>query len=679
MRLPLALCAFGLIALAGCGSNGKTSSSANAAAKTKTAATRAAPAGPLKVTVKAVGHLPSPTQDPATTGLPSGDAILFGGLNQADVSVSAIVGIANNKAATVGNLPGAMHDMAATSVGAHAYTFGGGNLGSSDAILKDGKTKVATLPVAASDVTATTLNGTAYIVGGFDGTNPLNTIVAWRPGTKPRVVAHMPRPIRYAAVAAVGNHVLIAGGTSGVTARDEILTFDPTTAKVKTIGHLPSPVTHAAGATLGGRFLVIGGRRGTLNSQTDQILNVDPARGSTTTAGHLPHALSDTGSATLGSHVLVVGGRNSTGTVSAAIYSVSPKKRTTVRVVKGLAGVTGTAATRTGRKIDAYAADHVGNMSAAVAGDPARVYVPNSGSDTVDVIDQHTFKVIKHFSVGHQPQHVTPSWDLKTLWVSNDLGNSLTAISARTSKPIKTVKVRDPYNLYFTPNGQRAIVVAEALHRLDFRSPHTMTLLKSVPIKCSGIDHMDYTLDGTKALASCEFSGELALVDLRAEKILRYIPLKSSAMPQDVKLAPDGQHFFVADMASNGVWIVDAATYARHFEPTGKGAHGIYVSRDSKDLYVSNRGEGTISVLDANTGQKLHKWHLSGGGSPDMGGVSADGRILWLSGRYNSVVYAIDTRSGRLLHKIPVGSGPHGLSVWPQPGRYSIGHTGIMR
>ncbi len=62
-----------------------------------------------------------------------------------------------------------------------------------------------------------------------------------------------------------------------------------------------------------------------------------------------------------------------------------------------------------------------------------------------------------------------------------------------------------------------------------------------------------------------------------------------------------------------------------------------------------------------------------------MGGVSADGKVLWLSGRYDSEVYAIDTDDGHLLARIPVGQGPHGLCVYPQPGRYSLGHTGILR
>ena len=115
------------------------------------------------------------------------------------------------------------------------------------------------------------------------------------------------------------------------------------------------------------------------------------------------------------------------------------------------------------------------------------------------------------------------------------------------------------------------------------------------------------------------------------------------------------------------------------FLPTGAGAHGLYPSRDARVMYVSNRMAGTISVVSFATRKVVKLWRLPPPASPDMGGVSADGRTLWLSGRYNGVVYAINTRTGHLRAEIPVGSGPHGLCVWPQPGRYSLGHTGILR
>jgi YVTN family beta-propeller protein len=307
--------------------------------------------------------------------------------------------------------------------------------------------------------------------------------------------------------------------------------------------------------------------------------------------------------------------------------------------------------------------------------------VPNSQSDTVDVIDPHDFKIVEHFAVGGLPQHVVPAWDLRTLYVTNDTGNSLTPIDPATGKPGRTIPVEDPYNMYFTPDGSYAIVVAERLHRLDFRDPHSFALRKSLDVPCKGVDHMDFSADGRMLLASCEFSGEMVAVDVRRQRVVRTVRLPDgpTGMPQDVKLSPDGRIYYVADMRANGVWEIDARTLkVVKFQPTGAGAHGLYPSRDSTRLYVSNRNAGTVSVIDFATRKIVDTWTIPGG-TPDMGGVSADGKVLWLSGRYSAEVYAVSTTDGKLLARIHVGSGPHGLCVWPQPGRYSLGHTGILR
>ena len=329
---------------------------------------------------------------------------------------------------------------------------------------------------------------------------------------------------------------------------------------------------------------------------------------------------------------------------------------------------------------DIYAADHAGALSPVVRNFPNRIYVPNTESNTVTVIDPATYKVIDSFHVGRLPQHVTPSYDLKTLWVLNDKGNSLTAIDPSTGKKGRTVHVEDPYNMYYTPDGKYAIVVAEQRERLMFRDAQTMKLTHALWMPCKGVDHMDFSADGRYLIASCEFGAQVVKVDVERQKMLGSVPLAPHGMPQDVKLSPDGKVFYVADMMANGVYLIDGDNLSKlDFIPTGKGTHGLYASRDSKVLYVSNRGEGTISVIDFATRKVVHKWQLPGGGSPDMGGVSADGNVLWLSGRYNSEVYAIDTHDGRLLARIPVGHGPHGLCVYPQPGRYSLGHTGVFR
>jgi YVTN family beta-propeller protein len=329
-----------------------------------------------------------------------------------------------------------------------------------------------------------------------------------------------------------------------------------------------------------------------------------------------------------------------------------------------------------------------------IANDPAYVYVPHVTSNDVYVIDQKTFQVIDKYKVGLNPQHVVPSWDLKTLWVTNNAENTdkgtLTPIDPKTGKRGKDIKVDDPYNMYFSPDGKSAIVVAEALKRLDFRDPHTFKLQYSIRTPgCPGINHADFAIDGRFVVFTCEFSGSLAKIDLVDRKVLGYLKLSKGGMPQDVRISPDGKVFFVADMHADGVFVIDGETFKEiGFIETGKGTHGLYPSRDGKKLYVANRGShaihgkkggpGSVSVIDFATRKVDVTWPIPNGGSPDMGNVSADGKMLWLSGRYDNVVYAIDTTTGE-TKVIPVGREPHGLAVWPQSGRYSLGHTGNMR
>ena len=332
--------------------------------------------------------------------------------------------------------------------------------------------------------------------------------------------------------------------------------------------------------------------------------------------------------------------------------------------------------------VNVYRGDFAGEISPAVRGDPALVYVPNSMSSTVDVISQRTMKIVEQFATGALPQHVTPAYDLTRLYVDNDLGNSLTPIDPRTGRPGTPIPVEDPYNLYFTPDGRYAIVVAERLQRLDFRDPNTMRLEHSLSVPdCRGVDHMDFSANGRYAYASCEFSGRMIEVDLRNQRVIATLVLHDGvASPQDVKLSPDGRTVYVADQQNGGLWEIDARSFRLlGFLETGAGAHGLYPSRDARVMYVSNRQQGSVSVVSFATRRVMRTWQLPLPASPDMGGVSADGRTLWLSGRYNASVYAIDTTTGRLRATIPVGQGPHGLCVWPQPGAHSLGHTGILR
>ena len=389
----------------------------------------------------------------------------------------------------------------------------------------------------------------------------------------------------------------------------------------------------------------------------------------------------------------------------------------------GTAGAAATAPATNARNV--YSGSASDKMNPALAGDLQRIYVPNLRSNDVYVVDPLTLKVIDRFKVGIGPQHIVPSWDMRTLWVTNNAegrtDGSLTPLDPRTGKPGKAIPVDDPYNMYFTPDGKSAIVVAEARKRLDFRDPVTMALQYAIATPgCPGINHADFAADGSYAIFTCEFSGTLVKIDLAGRKVAAYLKLQmpstrlkevpaaprtapgkvwepgeselctvTKGMPQDIRISPDGKRFFIADMHADGVHIVDGESFKQAgFLQTGLGAHGLYPSRDGKRLYVANRGShkihgsrlgnGGVAVIDFASEKVVARWAVPGGGSPDMGNVSADGKWLWLAGRFDDVIYRFDTNSGDVV-RIKVGGEPHGLTVWPQPGRYSLGHTGNLR
>jgi YVTN family beta-propeller protein len=311
----------------------------------------------------------------------------------------------------------------------------------------------------------------------------------------------------------------------------------------------------------------------------------------------------------------------------------------------------------------------------AVRGIPERVYVPNSDNGTVTVIDPVTFRVLYTIPAGSIPHHVAPAWDLSKLYVDEERSGALMVIDPRSGRPVSTVNVPDPYNLYFSPDGTTAVVVEEAFRRLEFRDRTTFALRGTLALG-PGIDHLDFSADGNYFLITAEWSGEIFRVDVHTMKVTG--AMNVGGLPIDVRLSPDGSVFFVANQGRNGVSVVDGSAMRElSFIPTGRGAHGLYISRDTRSLYVTNRLAGSVSVIDIASRKRTATWQT--GGSPDMLQLNPDGTQLWMSSRYDGYVIVVDTSSGKVLARIRTGAGAHGLTYFPAPGLHSIGHNGVYR
>jgi YVTN family beta-propeller protein len=323
-----------------------------------------------------------------------------------------------------------------------------------------------------------------------------------------------------------------------------------------------------------------------------------------------------------------------------------------------------------------WAATASNAIPAAVADLPPRVYVPHELGGDVAVIDPISMQVVDRFWVGRTPHHVAPAYDFSLLYVNVMDSNYLTVIDPRIGRPIGTLPAAVPYNLYFTPDGTKAVVAAERFNRLDFHDISSWAVIARVPIPGSGVDHMDFSADGSYLLVSCEFGGQVVKVGTDPPRVLGVY--RGGRLPIDVKLNRDGTHFFVADQGRHGVIVIEPESMTEvAFIPTGRGAHGMAIARDTRALYVTNRLAGTLSVIDMEGFGVAQNWYI--GGSPDMVQVSPDGQQIWISARNHGFVYAIDSNNGAVIARIGTGAAPHGLTYFPQPGRFSIGHNGVYR
>jgi N-acetylneuraminic acid mutarotase len=293
----------------------------------------------LVAVAKASPHaLPAPISGEAVVATTAGPLII-GGLDSASNSASGVFALepASGELTEVGTLTGPLHDAAATVLGDRVLVFGGGTETSSDEVqalaAPGGRVAhgtaaetVGKLPTVRSDLSAVTIGKTAYVLGGYDGTAPLDSVLATTDGSSFTEVAQLPAPARYLAVAALGGRIYAFGGeTESGSASDAIREVDPGSKTARIIGHLPEPVSHASAVAIGGSIYVLGGEAG--GSPTARIWRFDPAGEKVTAAGKLPRPISGGAAAVVGSSAFLIGGTGGGETPLGTVVTVTSQRR----------------------------------------------------------------------------------------------------------------------------------------------------------------------------------------------------------------------------------------------------------------------------------------------------------------------------------------------------------------
>ncbi|MCU1494703.1 MAG: Kelch repeat type 1-containing protein [Acidimicrobiaceae bacterium] len=220
------------------------------------------------------------------------------------------------RTALAGSLALATHGAAAALVEGRILVFGGASANVHDTVqafspASRSATVVGHLPGVRADTTAVTVGRVTVLLGGFDGNGPQSDVWTTSNGTTFHVVAHLPQPVRYPAVASLGTAVyvfggLLAGGEYNGDFTDDIQKVSLLTGGATIVGHLPSPLAHAMGSEMGGRLYVFGGS--TPSGTSSEMVSFSPVTGAVSAVGRLPEPITDAAVATIGQIAYLLGG-----------------------------------------------------------------------------------------------------------------------------------------------------------------------------------------------------------------------------------------------------------------------------------------------------------------------------------------------------------------------------------
>ncbi|RFS86335.1 hypothetical protein D0T12_06985 [Actinomadura spongiicola] len=288
----------------------------------------------------------------------------------------------------------------------------------------------------------------------------------------------------------------------------------------------------------------------------------------------------------------------------------------------------------------------------------SRLYVAHGR--VIDVLDPGTLQVMERVRAGAAAARIVPSSDSRRLWVVDRAHGVLVAVGVDGGERGRPVRVKGAAGLYFTRDGRDALVLSP--RRLGVRDPVTMRARAAVPLPCAA-GHADFTADGSALVATCPSAGTLVRVDLTGRRVTGTIRLPRGARPGDLRSAPGGAVFHVADPAAGGLWVVDARRFVPlGFVPTEPGARSLVVGGDGRRVFVV--GGDVLAVVDVGGGRVVSRWPLPGRGPATPGGLSPDGSALWLADP-GGLVYAVSTRTGSVLRKVDVGGRPAALCLQP--------------
>jgi len=218
----------------------------------------------------------------------------------------------------------------------------------------------------------------------------------------------------------------------------------------------------------------------------------------------------------------------------------------------------------------------------------------------LDAIDQGPVATVE---VGHHPAHVVSDRDGKRVFVTDSESNTVSVVDLNTGGIVKAIPTGSyPHGLRLSPDGQELFIANVEDGSVSVIDVASLEELARISVGKAPVQ-VGFTPDGTRVYVSLRDENKVAVIDRAARQVITKIDVGRN--PIQVFATPDGRYVYVANQGSdtdpdNRVSIIDVASNEVVKTLTvGAGAHGVTISTDGQFAYVTNIKDNSVSVIDA--------------------------------------------------------------------------------
>jgi PQQ-dependent catabolism-associated beta-propeller protein len=298
------------------------------------------------------------------------------------------------------------------------------------------------------------------------------------------------------------------------------------------------------------------------------------------------------------------------------------------------------------------------------------IYVSNELDNTISVIDAETLAVVATVPVGRRPRGLALGRDGRSLYVAAGDDNRIDLVDLATRETTGHLPSgEDPEVFAVHPDGKRLFVANENDNLVSVLDISRRRLIGEVEVGVEP-EGMAVSPDGKFVLCTSETTSMVHIIDAATLALVDNILVDTR--PRWAAMSPDNQQIWVSSEIRGTVTVIDAATHLEigkiGFEVPGVDrqlvqAVGFAINRAGTRAYVALGPSNRVAEVDARTfrverlylvGQRV--WHLA---------LSADEKRLYTANGNSSDVTVIDLEKQEPVASIGVGRGPWGVAVGP--------------